>query len=277
MKRIVLFLSALISLSLVSCKKDENKIFYEGGEAPVFTATATTLPLSFANAANHLVTFNWTNPNYRFNTGVNSQDVNYIIEVDLDGRNFSSPNKLSIAVSKDLSVSFTVEQFNNYLLNEMALPHSVATPVEVRVLSSLGSVRAVPLASNVLKYTVTAYPIPPKVNPPASGKLFITGSATPNDWMGGGDAEVPAQQFTRVSETLYELASIQLNGDASYLFVPVYGDWGNKFGFTGDGNTNNVNGDDFKLEGNDIKAPPASGAYKITVDFQRGKFIVTKL
>jgi hypothetical protein len=57
----------------------------------------------------------------------------------------------------------------------------------------------------------------------------------------------------------------------------VYGDWGNKYGFDGANNQNDVNGDNFKKEGGDIKAPAASGNYKIEVDFQRGKFTVTKL
>ncbi|MCR6722217.1 MAG: SusE domain-containing protein [Chitinophagaceae bacterium] len=277
MKRVNFFLAAIMSMVLFACKKDEHKVFFEGGTAPVLTANANALPLSFVNADQHLVRLNWTNPNYRFNTGVSSQDVNYIIEIDIAGANFKSPNKLSIAISNDLSVNFTVGQFNDYLLNELVLPHSVTQEIEMRVVSSMGSLRSGALASNVLKYSVTPYPIPPKVAPPASGKLFITGSATPGDWMGGGDPELPAQQFTKISETLFEIASINLNGDASFLFVPVYGDWNVKYGYTGGGNENNVNGDDFMPGGNDMKAPPASGAYKVTVDFQRGKFTVTKL
>lgn len=277
MKRVNFFLAAIMSMVFFACKKDEHKVFFEGGNAPVLTATATSLPLSFANADQQLVRLNWTNPNYRFNTGVSSQNVNYIIEIDIAGANFKSPNKLSVAISNDLSVLFTVGQFNDYLLNELVLPHSVTQEIEMRVVSSMGNLGAGSLASNVLRYSVTPYPIPPKVAPPASGKLFITGSATPGDWMGGGDPELASQQFTKISETLYELPSINLNGDASFLFVPVYGDWNAKFGYTGGGNENNVNGDDFHSGGNDIKAPPASGAYKVTVDFQRGKFTVTKL
>jgi hypothetical protein len=54
------------------------------------------------------------------------------------------------------------------------------------------------------------------------------------------------------------------------LFVPVYGDWGAKYGAVGANNSNNVNGDDFKANGGDLLAPSASGNYKIEVDFQRG-------
>lgn len=277
MKRISFLLSALLGIVLFACKKDENKVFFEGGAAPVLSASSTSLPLSFATADEELITFNWTNPGYRFNTGVSSQDVTYIMEIDVAGSNFNSANKLSKSISNDLSITFKVSEFNDHLLNDMALQHSVPHSIEIRIVATLGAAGAGRLVSNALAFTATPYQIPPKVQPPASGKLFITGSATPADWMGGGDAELPSQQFTKLSETLYEIASINLNGGGSFLFVPVYGDWGSKYGYIGNNNENNVAGDDFKEGGGDMKAPDASGPYKVTVDFQRGKFIVTPL
>jgi len=35
----------------------------------------------------------------------------------------------------------------------------------------------------------------------------------------------------------------------------------------GGNNTNNVNGDDFKYNGSDMKAPAVAGTYKISVNF----------
>jgi hypothetical protein len=146
----------------------------------------------------------------------------------------------------------------------------------MRVTSSIGT--SVPLYSNVLKFNVTPYVIPPKVAPPSTGQLYIVGNATP-----GGDASgwnnpvpVPTQQFTKISPTVYEI-TIPLIGDKSYLFLPENGSWAVKYGAIGANNTNNVNGDDFRAGGGDMKAPAVSGNYKIEVDFQRGKFIVTKL
>jgi len=60
------------------------------------------------------------------------------------------------------------------------------------------------------------------------------------------------------------------------LFVPVYGNWSSKYGYDGEGNKNNVNGDNFKAAGNDIKAPSTSGSYKVTVNFKTGKYTVEK-
>ena len=153
------------------------------------------------------------------------------------------------------------------------MPHNI----EIRVTARIGT-NTLPLSSNVLPFSTTPYTIPPKVTPPASGKLYLVGSATP-----GGDATgwdnpvpVPTQKFTQVSPTLYEI-TISLIGDKSYLFLPVNGSWAAKYGGVGSNNTNNVNGDDFRAEGGDLRSPAASGAYKIQVDFQRGKFTVTKL
>jgi hypothetical protein len=277
MKKYSIFFSLLLALLFAACKKDENKVTFEGGTAPVLTASTNTINLAFANADNQAVKLSWTNPEYRFNTGVSSQDVNYVVEIDLAGANFNSANKQSVAVSRDLTVAFTIAQFNDYLLNQLLLVPGQQRDVEVRVKASIGSTDAGTLYSNKLSYTVTPYAIPPKVTPPSSGKLFITGGATPASWMSGGDAELASQRFTQVSATLYELASIELTGDGSFLFVPVYGDWSHKYGGVGANNSNNVNGDDFKAEGGDLKAPAATGKYKVVVDFQRGKYTLTKL
>ena len=272
----------LLVLAAVSCRKDENKIFFEGGTPPVLTATRTnTLPLTFATQDQELIKLTWTNPDYKFTTGNSSQDVSYVLEIDTTGANFTNPKRQTIAIGKDLTRSFTVAQFNDFLLNQLQLDSLTTHNVEMRVTSNIAG--AVPLHSNVLKFTnVKPYAIPPKVVPPGTppnytdGKLFITGSATPASWMGGGDPELASQRFTRINKTLYEI-TINLTADQSYLFVPQYGDWGNKYGYIGANNGNNVNGDDFKKEGGDIKAPAVSGLYKIEVDFQRGKFTVTKL
>ena len=163
------------------------------------------------------------------------------------------------------------------MLNQLVLKPGQPHNVEIRVKAFLGTNSAL-LSSNVLKFVVTPYAIPPKVTPPSTGKLFITGGATPGGWQCGcGEAELASQRFTQVSPTLYVLNSIQLTGGGSYLLLPQYGSWSAKYGGMAGNNTNNVDGDDFKENGSDLKAPPTTGNYKIEVDFQRGKFTVTKL
>lgn len=260
-----------------ACKKEENRIFFEEGTPPVLSASQTgNIPLSFANKDLVAVKLSWTNPDYKFTTGPSSQGVTYQVEIDTTGADFTNPQRKILSISNDLSLTLSQHDLNDYLLNQLQLTPAVPHGIEFRVRSTIGT--AIPLFSNVLQFTVTPYAIPPKVDPPASGELYIVGNATP-----GGDATgwnnpvpVPGQKFTQVSPTLYEI-TIALNADKSYLFLPVNGSWAVKYGGLGANNTNNVNGDDFKIQGGDLKAPGVSGNYKIQVDFQRGKFTLTKL
>jgi hypothetical protein len=273
-KFIILFLPSLFLILLWGCKKEENKIYYEGGTPPVLTASRTgSIPLSFLTKDQEAITISWTNPDYKFTTGLSSQNVSYQLELDTTGANFTNPNRKTISISNDLSLSLTQNELNDYLLNQLQLSTSMPHNIEFRVKSTIGT--SLPLYSNVLKFTATPYAIPPKVPPPSTGQLFIIGSATP-----GGDATgwnnpvpVPSQQFTQVSPTLYRI-TIQLFGGKSYLFIPENGSWGAKYGAMGANNSNNPNGDDFKPQGGDMISPAATGVYTIEVDFQRGKFTV---
>jgi hypothetical protein len=270
----LLFLSVVVFL-FSACEKDENKIYLEGGTAPVLTSstTGTTLQLSFANKDMPAMVLNWTNPDYRFTTGVSSQNVTYQIEIDTVGANFTNPAKKTIAVSNSLSQSFTQNEFNDILLNQLNLKAGMAHNVEIRVTSTLANSSA-KLTSNVLKYTVTPYALPPKIAPPTSQKLFIVGGATPGGW--NNPVPVPTQEFKKISETIYEI-SVSLKSGESYLLLPVNGSWDVKYGANGGNNSNNPIEDDFKMGGGDLIAPPTTGTYKITVDFQRGKFSLTKI
>lgn len=280
MKNVFKYLLSSLAVLLVfsSCKKDEHKIYLEEGTAPALTASRTgTIPLGFTTKDQEAVKLSWTNPAYKFTTGTSSQNVNYLLEIDTTGANFTNPNKKSISLSQDLSVTFTQEQLNDYLLNQLNLKAGVPHNIEMRVTSSLVN-NSVPLFSNVLKYTITPYAIPPKVTPPASGELYIVGNATP-----GGDATgwnnpvpVPSQRLTQVSPTFYTI-TLPLFADKSYLLLPVNGSWNQKFGNTGSNNSNDPMSFDFKDGGGDIKSPAIGGNYRIDVDFQRGKINLTKL
>lgn len=275
MKKIskLMFLSSLLAITLWSCTKDEVKNYYEGGTAPVLTATTTALNLSFVNAANEAVKFSWTNPNYMFTTGVSSQSVSYVLEIDTTGSNFTYSGKQSISISQNLSLSITVGQFNDYLLNQLVMKPGMVHNLEVRVKATLGN-GAVPIYSNVLKLTATPYAIPPKVAVPTTGTLFLVGSATAGGW--NNPVPVPTQKFTQVSPTLYEI-TVPLIGGQEYLFLPLNGDWSHKYAVTDKTVAGLADGGDFGYDKNDnFPGPAASGTYKISVDFQRGKFSVTK-
>ena len=275
MKNIFRYLLPAFAAILVfqSCEKDEDKIVFEGGTAPVLTASASGPMVLNRNDANNLaLRLNWTNPGYKFSTGISSQNVTYTLQIDTTGANFTNPSRQEISISNDLSKEFTVKDWNS-IFSKMNLLENIPHNIEYRIKAVLGD-GSVPLFSNLMKMVVTPY-LYVAVEIPASGKLYITGSATPASWMGDNAPELLSQKFTQVNNTLYEIV-INLSANNSFLFVPVYGNWSTKYGFDGDGNKNNVNGDNFKLAGNDIKAPSTSGSYKVTVNFKTGKYTVAK-
>ena len=254
-----------------ACKKDENKIFYEGGKNPVLTVSSTApLVLNINNKNLPAISFSWTNPDYKFTTGLSSQDVFYTLQVDTANVNFRSSKLQEVVISKDLSKMFTVGELNT-LLASLGLVEFVTKTIDIRLKSNLVGGSAI-LYSNVIKLTVTPYL---DVVYPVPTALFITGGATPLSWQCGcaSDGTGSTQKFTKIGSTTFEL-NITLTGGQSYLFLPEYGSWSAKYGFDGNGNDNNVNGDLFRPGGNDIKAPAATKSYKITVEFKTGKFTV---
>ena len=263
-------LAVSILLMIGSCKKEETKIYYEGGTDPVLSADRSSISLSNLTKNDHAVTLSWTNPNYSFTTGPNSQDVTYLVQLDVAGAGFSSPTKQEVSISKDLSLKWTVSELNT-LLTKMELAPDVPHDIEMRVVSSIKG--AVSRNSNVLTFNDVVPFEDFAVTPPVSGQLFIVGDATPGGW---GNPVPANQELTALQKGIFEI-TLQLTGDKSYLFLPVNGSWSAKYGGLGANNTNNPAGDAFKPEGGDLKAPAASGNYKINVNFKTGKFIVTKI
>lgn len=268
MKKItkLLFLTALVSIGLGACKKDENQIYFQSSTPPVLTSTKTAVVLDIANKDNPAFTLAWTNPNYSFTTGLSSQDVNYTIQIDKSGGAFASADLQEFAISKDLSKTFTVKEFNT-LVAKMNIPENVATPVIIRVKAFLGTNAAI-VYSNTLNMTVTGYL---DVVYPVPANLYIVGSATPGGW--NNPVPVPSQQLTKVGSTKFTIA-LTLNAGQSYLLLPVNGDWSAKYGCMGGNNTNNPNGDDFRPGGGDILSPNVTKTYIITFEFKTGKFTV---
>ncbi len=261
-----------------SCKKDENIDYFNGGTTPVLTASVSgTIPLSNATQNNVAVTFSWTNPNYAFTTGVSSQNVSYLLEIDTLGANFTSPLHLSTSISPDLGLAYVDAALNSALSNQMLLAVGVKHTIQVRVTATLNSVTNTKLVSNVLQFSVTPWNPPPVVTPPASGTLFIVGGDTKlGAW--SNPVAVPAQQFTKVSSTLYTI-TIALNGDGNYDFIPVNGSWSEKYcvkDATVPGLSAGGSFEDVTSGGSDIPGPGVAGTYKIVVDFQHGTFTTTK-
>jgi hypothetical protein len=123
----------------------------------------------------------------------------------------------------------------------------------------------------VIKLQVTPYKVPPKIEPPASGKLFIVGNATAGGW--NNPVPVPTQELARVDETTF-MGVFDMSGGNQYLLLPVNGDWSHKYSLTDPGIP--AAGGDFAYDAaNNFNGPGTGGWYLIVVDFQTGKFALT--
>ena len=275
MKKIIQSL-VYVSLAIVffaACEKDEAKDTYISGTAPVLSATSRdSIALNFLTEDNLGVTFNWTNPNYKFASGVSSQNVNYTLEIDTAGANFRGARKKSISISKDLSVSYTQKAFN-IVISDLNLRPGRPARIEVRIIATLGAAQT-ELISNVLAFRVLPYAPPPKVAVPTEGTLWVTGNAFASGWSNPlGAPFVTSQRLARVTETLYE-GVVAFVGGGNYKMIQENGVWGTQY--------KKLAGDAFSgtLEKKDadpgFDGPSTPGNYKISVDFQAGTYTVTR-
>lgn len=271
-----MFLFILLTTLVWSCSKDEKKIYLEGGTAPVLTANKTALTLTDATKTEEAVTFSWTNPNYSFTTGVSSQNVFYVLEIDTTGSNFTNPGKKSVAINSDLTKTFTVAELNAYLSTDMLLKTGISHNIEMRVKSTLINNSAV-FYSNVLKMTATPFMPPPKVAVPIEGTLWLVGDATEGGYNNPlASPYIETQKFTQDPNvyTLYTL-TVDFKGGGGYKLVQKMGVWGTQYHALVAGV---VTGGEFEMKDAEppLAGPATAGTYKVTIDFQLGKYYVVK-
>lgn len=288
MKNVIKFLTGTILTAalFVSCKKDENKVYFTGGTNPVLTASSTTpMVLLRANKDNPAITFTWTNPNYQFNTGNSSQNVTYILQVDTTGANFTNPAMQERAISNDLSVTLTVKELNTFL-TKMELEAGVTHDMEFRIKSTLGN-GSVPRYSNVIKIKINNY-LDFVVEPPgtdnvipvySNGELWIVGDAVASGWSNPLPPPYDqTQKFSRAggpSDVLHYVANINFNATGGYKLIQTQGIWSTQYHAL-DG-TAKLSGD-FEKKDSDPQFPsPGAGLYKVEINFQTGTYKLTKL
>lgn len=280
MKKIIssLFVLSAFALILVSCKKEENQIIIEGGTPPAFTAsTAGPLLLIKDNAADPAITLSWTNPNYMFNTGVSSQDVNYVLQVDTEGSNFSSALMQESVFTNDLTTTLTHKDLNT-ILTRMELSSGVEHNVEMRVKTTLAN-GSVPLYSNSLSLKVTPY-LDFVVEPPGTvannyddGELWAVGDAFASGWSNPLPSPYDVdQKFTRIDILHYE-AVLNFNATGGYKLIQQQGVWGTQYHALA---PNLALSGSFEKRDSDPQFPsPGPGLYKVEVNFQTGKYKLT--
>ncbi len=272
MKSIIksLFLLTLIAGFFSACKKDENQVKYEGGTNPVLTASRFVNPmvLLLNNQGADVIKFDWTNPDYKFNTGLSSQDVNYAIQFDTVGSNFTNPKMVEVAISKDLTKTFKSGELNDVIVGvtKLKLAKDIPHEIEVRIKSTMFNGTAA-LYSNSLTFTITPHEDP---NLP---RLWITGSGTPSGWT--NDPPIN-QEFNYIADRKFEIEMDFTPGN-QYKFLTKKGRWQPQWGGcspSGGPITENPGGG---TDPDAINTPADPGRYKVSVDLDAKMCTVVRI
>jgi hypothetical protein len=249
MKNIIKFLIAFISIVTVSCTDSvQDREAVAANAAPVLVAPASgfTLALDKTKPNDLATTVVWNYAAYNGSATV----VNYSVEFAAAGTKFASP--VVVATSTDRFKNFTVGELNSAALNA-GFPPFVASSIDVRVKSTVGTTGSVVQTSNFYTIKVTPYPAWPDWG--------IIGSATPTGW--DSDTNLNYDLATKT----YSITMNMIPG--AYKFRLDDG-WGTNYG------SSSSTGGALVLGGADIPITIA-GSYKITVDFNAKKYTVTKL
>lgn len=262
--KIMMALSAGVML-FAGCEKVGPLPFYHNGKAPVLSSSATTIAPAPSDSLKTVLVLSWSNPGY----ATDSATEKYVLEIDSSGRNFSKAVVFTLQGARSDSL---LARDLNAILVAWGFRFGVSYNVDARVISSYANNNE-QYVSNTVTLKVTPYYVPPKVQPPASGQLFLVGSATAGGW--SNPVPVPSQQFEQIDSVTYG-GVFQLSGNSEYLVLPVNGDWSHKFSVADKTLPGLSGGGDFGADLKDnIPGPANSGLYKIILDFQHGKFSVT--
>ncbi len=123
----------------------------------------------------------------------------------------------------------------------------------------------------IVDFVKGTYTITPVTTNPIPANLYIVGDATAGGWT--NPVPLPSQQFTQVSNGEFQI-TLSLSSTGSYLFLPVNGDWSNKYGgSSAAGGTLLYDG---AVPSSNTPAPSVSGNYLIDVNILASTYSVTK-
>ncbi len=114
----------------------------------------------------------------------------------------------------------------------------------------------------IVDFVKGTYTVTPATAGDIPTNLYIVGDATAGGW--ANPVPVPSQQFAQISSGEFKI-SIPLLATGSYLFLPLNGDWTNKYGgASATGGPLLANG---SVPSSNTPGPGAAGTYTIDVNF----------
>jgi hypothetical protein len=260
----IIFSIFTLSILMVACKKEGDLPSYADSKVPVLSASKAVIAPAVSDSDNVVATLNWTDPLL----STDSAHKMYLIEIDSTGRGFAKATKLTVYGS--LKKALKGSELNNILLN-FGFNFNVAYDIDIRVTSSYLNNNDMKV-SNIIKVTATPYKVPPKIALPTTNRLFIVGGASTFGWSNNTTIDA-GEEFARLDETTW-VGVFYLSG-GEYLILPEKGSWTHKFAIANKSAAGASDAGSFGFDlGDNFPAPATTGWYKVTMDFQRGKYVV---
>jgi hypothetical protein len=281
MKKLVVFVSFLISLLIVSCSDDAKLMIMANPTAavltlpaantsPVYNAATDRYVLNLDNGTATALTLGYTASDYGQSTA-----VTYTVQIDSTGSNFANPIAIA-SVSNSLTMPVTVQQIYNAITNPksnggmgIVLTGDRNMSLDVRVMSTIGS-SMVPVYSNVktLKVTLVLAVVDyTQVTTFSPWYIIGLGGNWDNSTNGLGSSLIPlsvidGKNYLKTGAGTYVYTGYFAAG-ASFKLVNIIGNWNIQWGNnnTEDINSpvlNNSNSKNFKITN--------AGYYKVTVN-----------
>lgn len=257
---IVITIMICISSLITSCDSYEEDYTPGKTDKPVLKTTAASVELKQKQAGTTAFTLSWTAGS---NDGTNS-GINYTIEIDQKGNNFSGP--YSIEAGKGAyNNNFNVENLNNLLRNDFSISAGAPAELEFRIVSQALDTSVDADTSNVVSITMTPYeplPIP--------ATLYMVGDATPNGW---DNANPTAMTRSANDASVFSWQGQFSNGELK--FITDIGTWLPSYQKGAD-DTSLLLRTDFGQPDEKFKIAQA-GLYKVTVDVIELSFAIEAL
>ncbi|MFC6101736.1 SusE domain-containing protein [Olivibacter domesticus] len=230
---------SVISITLFSCKKDEQKVVITAKNIPVLVSSNTTVSLTKDEAEEEAVNFSWDTLDYKWSDPSVSTDIlTYTIQIGRSGDDFRSGMITKTTKSKSLALS--VQELNKAFLDLGFLPHDTSK-VDIRL--NAGLAPNAPLYSNVITLTASPYEL--------ASYLYVPGAYQ------GWDPVTALRLQSAMSNGIY-IGEINFpEADSEFKITPAP-TWDISYGDAGSGKISLDASGNFKS--------PGAGNYRITVN-----------
>ena len=266
-----IFTITLFTMFLYSCNDDSSSVIAIPPADGVsgFTASTNEVILNKLDATNTAINFDWDIPSYTINTPLNA----YAVEYDVMEGDFSDPlNSIGVVTNQK---SFTHAELNAIATKLNLAPYQ-AGQFKVRIKASL-NYGTLPVYSSSKIVTVTPfdafeYPLP--------SELYLQGDALASNL---GYPIPENQKMVQIDDHRFGLV-VYLTSGKKFAFVTSASALSNT-SYKAQTLTAPLAGGNFVPvisaqpdfnDGNNIKSPAISGAYKVVIDFIAGTYSLTK-